>query len=380
MKRLTHKLPAPRVIAVAVGAVAIGATALTLLARQPEETKRLPNPSITVSVVTPEAAEFARAIASTGTVRARDELIVGSDAAGVRIVEVLADVGDTVKRGQLLVRADDSQLRAQLAQQDAMIRQAQVELMQANSNFERAERVRDSGVFSVEVQETRRTSALAAQAKLDLAIAQKRELEVRIAQTRVHAPADGVIAKKSATVGAVMQSGAELFRLIKDGELEWLGELPAHSLAKVRPGVGARVTLDDGSAIDAKVRQVAPTIDAATRNGLVHVSLPAATPFKAGSHAKGEILIGRAAALAVPEASVLTRDGYTFVYVVGGDGAAKLTRIQTGARSRGLVEVLSGITPEARVVRTGAGFVKDGDLVRVESETTQRVANAGGQS
>jgi RND family efflux transporter MFP subunit len=336
-------------------------------------------PSTTVSVVAPEQTSFERAIAATGTIAARDELIVGSDASGVRLTEVLVDVGSTVRRGQLLARADDAQLRAQLAQQEATIKSAQADLTQAQLNLDRAERLKDSGVYSVEAHQTRRTAVLAASARLDLAAAQKRELEVKIGYTRVLAPAAGVVSKKLATVGMVVQPGAELFRMIRDGELEWLAELPTHSIVQVQPGVNVSIALDDGRTMDGTVRLVAPTIDANTRNGLVHVSLPRNAGFKPGAHARGEIRIGTVQAFALPESSVLIRDGYPFVYVVDGEHIARLVKIETGARQRGFVEVSGGLKPGARVVATGAGFVKDGDLVRV-APGSSRVAQAGEQS
>jgi RND family efflux transporter MFP subunit len=218
---------------------------------------------------------------------------------------------------------------------------------------------------------------------------------VRIGHTRVYAPASGVISEKSAALGAVLQPGLEMFRLIRDGELEWLAELPSHSIANVHPGARARILLDDGTRVDpgvrarilledgtsveGRVRIFAPTMDTATRNGLVHVTLPKDARFKAGAHARGEILLANAKALALPESSVLSRDGFPFVYVVGADNVARLAKIETGARQRGLVEIVSGIGPEARIVSTGAGFVKDGDLVRIAPQSAP-LADAGPRS
>ena len=164
------------------------------------------------------------------------------------------------------------------------------------------------------------------------------------------------------------------------GELEWRAELPNHSLARIQEGAPARILLDDGHAIEATVRLVAPTIDAQTRNGQVHVALPRGAALKAGGHARGEILVASAQALAIPESSVLARDGYAFVYTLGPDKVARLTRIETGARQQGLVEVSAGLRPETRVIGTGAGFVKDGDLVRIAPMTAQRSVSKGNQS
>lgn len=337
----------------------------------------LPASALTVDVIAPRPVTMARTLAASGSVNARDELLIGSDASGVRLLEVAVDVGAAVKRGQLLARGDDMQLRAQIAQQDAQIRQARAELMQAEANLERAERIKDSGVYSVEAVQTRRTSAESAAAKLELALAAKRELEVQLAHTRVHAPADGVIARRSATVGAVMQPGMELFRLIRDDEIEWRAELPDHALEGVKPGATVRVRLDQTRTIEGRVRLVAPTVDARTRNGLVYVSLPRGTPLRAGGHAQGEIEIGSATLSTLPESVLFNRDGQAFVYVVGEHGVARLTRVETGVRQDGLVEV-RGLAAAAQVVATGAGFVKDGERVRVAAQA--RAAGTGARS
>jgi len=361
--------PQPSRLAVGLAALLLGGTALSLVGKEREAPKAAAAPAdtaaLTVELTTPRQQTLSRSIAASGTVAARDELLIGADASGVRLSQVLVEVGARVQRGQLLARGDDAQLQAQLAQQVALIKQAQAEREQADANLERAERIADSGIYSVEAVQTRRTAARAAAARLELAQAQRRELDVRIAHTQVLAPAAGVISARSASVGLVMNPGAELFRLIRDEQIEWRAELPEHALAQVQVGVAARIVLDDGRSIEGRVRLVAPTVDARSRNGLVYVALPADAPLKAGGHAKGEIVLAQAAMLTLPESVVFNRDGTAFVYVVGDDHKARLTRINTGARQRGLVEVSSGLQPGARVVATGAGFVKDGERVRV---------------
>lgn len=339
----------------------------------------LPATALTVDVVTPRQVTLTRTLVASGSLSARDELVIGSDASGVRLLDVKVDVGAAVQRGQLLARGDDTQLLAQIAQQDAQVRQARAERAQADANLERAERIQDSGVYSTEALQTRRTSAEAAAARLDLALAQHRELEVHLTHTRVHAPADGVIARLSATVGAVMQPGAELFRLIRDDEIEWRAELPDHALAGIQPGARVHVRLGDQRRLEGQVRLVAPTVDSRTRNGLVYVSLPRDTALKAGSLVQGEIEVGSAALWTVPEAVLVSRDGQAHVYVVAEHGVARLTRVQTGLRQRGLVEV-TGLAPGAQVVATGAGFVKDGERVRVAAQAQPQGQTQGARS
>jgi HlyD family secretion protein len=372
-----------RILIVSVAAIGLGAGIFFMKNQGANAAKPAAAPvaSMTVSVVSPSQADFARVIAATGTVSARDELLVGSDASGVRLLEVLTDVGSVVQKGQLLARGDDTQLQAQLAAQVATVKQMRAEAAQADANLERAEKLKDSGVYSFEALQTRRTAAATAAAKVELALAQQRELEVKIAHTRVVAPASGVISKRSATVGAVVSAGSELFRLIKDGELEWRAELPSHSLMRVTPGAIVRIDLGENKTLDARVRLVAPTIDAATRNGQVYVTLPKGVALKAGGHARGEILMSSAQALALPETAVMARDGYPFVYTVGDDRVARLTKIETGSRQGGMVEVSSGLGAESRVVATGAGFVKDGDLVRIAPQNKSvQVGASGGKS
>lgn len=324
----------------------------------------LPATALTVDVTRPQRRSMDRTLPAGGSIAAREELVIGSDAAGLRLLEVRVDVGSAVRRGDLLARGDDAQLLAQRRQLDAQIRQARVELAQAEANFERADRIRDSGVYSPEALQTRRTAAEAAAARLELALAQAAELDVRLAQARVHAPASGVIVRRNATVGSVMQPGLELFRLIRDDEIEWQAELPDHLLGQVKVGGTALVRIEGTRRVEGRVRRVAPTVDPRTRNGLVHVSLPRGTALKAGGHAQGELRIGSTEVLTLPESALLARDGQAFVYVIGAHGTARATRVQTGTRQDGWVEV-SGLPADATVVSTGAGFVKDGERVRV---------------
>lgn len=376
-----------RKVLIGLAAALVGGGALTLFGRDGEAAPPPPpaagaRAALTVELIAPSPQTLARTVAASGSVAARDELLIGADAAGVRLTQVLVEVGARVQAGQLLARGDDAPLQAQLAQLKAQVKQAEAERLQADANLERAERIADSGIYSVEAVQTRRTAALAAAARLELAQAQQQETELRIAMTRVRAPAAGVVSRRSASVGLVMNPGTELFRLMRDGQVEWLAELPEHALAQVQPGATARVTLADGRSVEGRVRLVEPTLDARSRNGLVHVVLPADAGVKAGGHAKGEIVVAEARVPTLPEAVVFQRDGSSFVVLVDGSGKARYARVATGVRRGGLVEV-SGLPADARVVATGAGFVKDGETVRVAPLPTVmslRASRAGASS
>ena len=179
------------------------------------------------------------------------------------------------------------------------------------------------------------------------------------------APDAGLISARSATVGAVVPAGMELFRLIRQGRLEWRAEVAAAELAQIRRGQAVSVTAAGGTAVSGKVRMVAPTVDAATRYGLVYVDLPQPGAAKAGMFARGEFETGSASAFMLPQSAVLLRDGFHYVFKLGADNKVAQTKLDVGRRVGERIEITGGLDAAARVVASGAGFLADGDTVRV---------------
>ncbi|HNA83131.1 MAG TPA: efflux transporter periplasmic adaptor subunit, partial [Thiobacillaceae bacterium] len=149
------------------------------------------------------------------------------------------------------------------------------------------------------------------------------------------------------------------------GRLEWRAEVAAADLSRLRPGMAARVTLADGAVVSGRLRMLAPTVDARTRNGIVFVDLPRPGPARAGMFARGDIEIGAARALTLPQGAVVLREGFSYVFRVGADSRVALTKVGVGRRWGDLVEITGGLDPAARVVAAGGAFLADGDLVRV---------------
>ena len=209
------------------------------------------------------------------------------------------------------------------------------------------------------------TAERTAQARLEAVKAVQQVQQLRLLHAEVLAPDNGVINARSATLGAVVPAGSELFRLIRQGRLEWRGEVAAAELAQIRRG--QKVKVDGGGApVTGAVRQVAPTVDAATRNALVYVDLPdTGGRLKAGMFARGEFATGSSTALTLPQSAVLLRDGFSYVFTVGADGRVAQGKVTTGRRSGDRIEILQGLDEKARVVASGGGFLADGDTVRV---------------
>ncbi len=211
--------------------------------------------------------------------------------------------------------------------------------------------------------EQRAATTAQAEARLASAVARREEAAARLAQTRIVAPADGVVSRRSALLGSVTSAGQEMLRLVRDGRLELDARVPELELASLRPGQSVRVVHGD-RVVMAELRAIAPTVSAETRLGIAHVALPHDAGLRPGMFARAEILPGDAPGLTVPQAAVLFREGRPAVFVLQGERVA-LRPVSTARRQDGVVEVTSGLAEGERVVVSGAGFLSDGDRVRV---------------
>jgi HlyD family secretion protein len=333
-------------------------------------------PALTVAVVTPQRGEWAQTVSANGSIAAWQEAVIGAEAAGLRLTEVAVQVGDRVRRGQLLARLQSATTEAEAATTRANIAEAEAALAEAQANAERARQLQASGAISAQQIQQYLTGEQTARARVAALKARADADRVRLAQTRIVAPDDGVISARSATVGAVVQPGQELFRLIRQQRLEWRAEVPASELARLAPGMPVQVTPAGGRTVTGRLRMVAPTVDATTRNGIVYVDLPEPGDAKAGMFARGEFETGRASGLTLPQTAVLLRDGHAYVFLVGADGRVAQTRVETGRRNGSRVEIARGLDASARVVAEGGGFLADGDTVKVVDAAAPALAAA----
>jgi len=266
------------------------------------------------------------------------------------------------------------------------VAEAEATLADAAANAQRARDLQASGALSAQQINQLLTAERTAQARLDALRAGSKLQQLRLQQTQVLAPDNGVISARGATVGAVVPAGQELFRLIRGSRLEWRAEVAASDLALLKPGQAVKVSAAGAPPVSGKVRMVAPTVDAATRNGIVYVDLPqpallkagmfARGEFETGMFARGEFETGQSSALTLPQTAVLLRDGFSYVFRVGADNRVTQTKVSVGRRSGDRIEVTSGLEPGARVVASGAGFLSDGDTVRVVDAAAKPASSA----
>jgi RND family efflux transporter MFP subunit len=326
-------------------------------------------PALTVTVTTPQSEEWPRTLAAAGNIAAWQEAVIGSELVGYRISEVRANVGDRVKKGQVLARIASETVDSELAESRAAVAEAEAVLAEAKANQERSRQLREKGFYSAQQNVQSQTAADTALARLNAAKARLRSAEVKRGHADVTAPDDGIVSARTATVGSLTQGGQELFRLIRGGRLEWRAEVTADELPRLKNGLKTTLTAGNGSTVAGTVRIVAPTVDAQTRNGLVYVDLPAdaANQLGAGMFVRGEFELERAPALTLPQSAVLLREGFAYVFRLEGDGETAhvaQTKITTGRRQGERIEII-GLPAEARVVAAGVGFLADGDSVRI---------------
>ncbi|MBC7802210.1 MAG: efflux RND transporter periplasmic adaptor subunit [Gemmatimonadaceae bacterium] len=346
-----------------------------------------------VTVLPAVRGSIAEVAVLTGTLVPREEVLVSPQIEGLALIEILAEEGDTVKAGQVLARlsrdvleATVAQNAAQIARADAAIAQSRSSIIEAQANRNQVDlalaRTRDllqTGNASREVFEQRQAASLMAGAKFDLsgnalraaeadralAEAQRRESLVRLARTELRAPVDGIISRRIARLGAVvMGAGDALFRIIERGAVELEADVPETSLAKLRPGQGARIDTASGPRTGL-VRLVSPEVSRTTRLGRVRVEVandPADGPLVIGSFARAGIEVARRDGVLVPLSAVLFQPDGAVVQVVR-DNVVETRRVQVGLRNGTQAEIMDGVADGEFVVSVSGTFIRGGDRV-----------------
>ena len=361
---------APRTLVIALGAAALCATVALATANRAtaKDEKAPPRPALSVTTARPATTSLPINLTANGSIAAWQEAVIGSESNGLRLAEVRVNVGDVVKKGQVLAVFADETVRAEIEGARAALLEAQANQKEAKANADRARALESSGALSAQQVTQYVTGEMTAAARVKSAQATLTQQQLRLKYTQVVAPDGGVISARSATVGAVVGVGTELFRMIRQGRLEWRAEVVAQDLGRIKPGARALVRAASGAEIAGKVRTVAPSVDPQTRIALVYVDLPPSLssdmPLKAGMFASGRFELGASNALTVPQQAVAVRDGFSYVFRLNADSRVSQVKVNLGRRLGERVEVVSGLTPDMAIVVQGAGFLNDGDLVR----------------
>lgn len=321
--------------------------------------------ALTVSLTAPAQRDWPETVPASGWLKPWQEAVIASETSGLRITDVLVDVGSVVTKGQTLVRLSQESVLADLRKQEAAVATAKASLSKAKANADRARQLQPSGALSDEkiveylADEQTATASLASEeAALD-------SEKIKLAQTTITAVDDGLITSRSADLGAVVSAGTELFRMVRQQRIEWQAEVSARYLPHISEGLIVQVNGPEGHAIEGKVRLVGPSVSTDTSRAIVYVTLPADTRPRTGLYVTGNIELQTSPALTVPETAIVFRDGISYVFTAGEDQRVQRIRVETGRRNNGEVEIVSGIDRTSKVVTSGGAFLSDNDLVKI---------------
>lgn len=367
------------------------------LSETAQATPSVPEPAqvrgIAISVVPAARREVAERLPVTGTLVAREEIMVGPEIDGFRIVDILVDEGDRVEKGQVLARlsrdmldtllaqnaANGAKAQAAIAQQKASLEQAVAQRIEAEAAVERARTLIKTGATSQEVLDQRERAVkvaaaqvtaaqemvTAAEAEADQIKAMRDELEVRLARTDIKAPEAGIVSARAARLGAiVLSANAEpLFRIVKDGAIDLDAEVPESMLPRIAAGMKVAVVPAGFDApVMAEIRLVGAKVDPATRLARVAVAMPADDRLRPGAYARGTIDVARREGVALPQSAVQFSPQGTFVLVVANERVEQRA-VKTGLKGEGYVEIVDGLKQGESVVARAGGFLRDGDRV-----------------
>lgn len=354
----------------------VGAAFAVVACSGGEEKAEAPKSRQTVTAATVTQTSLPRQVDASGSVSAWEEVPVGAEAGGLTATAVLVDEGSYVRQGQVLVQMNDDLLRAQVRQAQAQVQTAQANLARDDAALSRAQELKERGFLSQASLDTALANQRSSSANLAAAQAALSEIRTRLGQATVRAPVSGLIASRSVTRGQIIGAGTELFRIVRDGRLELDARVPEAELLLVRPGAPATIVGDQSGRTTGTVRIVTPEVDPQTRLGVARIALAPGGSLRPGMYARATIDVGVAPALSIPSAAIVYREGKPGTYVIGTNEAVRFVPIQTGARVGQAVEVTSGLQAGQRVVVDGAGFLGEGDLVRIAPPTAARPVQA----
>lgn len=298
----------PQIIKIALLVVLLGAGVVwktgAMKANAEPVQPAVSRPALTVRTTTLREEKWERSLTANGSILPWQEAIISAQMQGVRLAAVRVSIGDHVRQGDVLVTLD---------------------------NFARI------------------------------------DSDPAAAQGRIVAPYDGVISAASANEGSMSQPGVELFRLIRNGRLEWRAELTADELMLLRKGMTAEITVGEGRVLKGTVRAISPSVNQQTRYGYALVTLPDSTGIIAGVFARGifDISNGKRSLQSLPQTAVMQRGSLTYVLVVGQDNHVQERAVKTGQHMGDRIEIRQGLKANEAVVESGGPFLTQGDVVEL---------------
>ena len=313
----------------------------------------------------------------TGTIQPERRADVRAEVSAA-VLQVLKENGDAVKRGDLLVRLDDTSIRDALASAEATHRSAAQALEQASRQLERVKTLRASGMASAQALDDAEVRRNGAQSDLEAAKARAVLARQQLDRTAVRAPFDGVVSERKVSAGDTAAPGKELLKVIDPTSMRFEGLISADHIGAVMPGqpVTFRVNGYDNVDFKGKVRRLNPAANPTTRQVEVLVDFTGGEqPKLAGLYAEGRVETASAASLTVP-ATAVVRDGDTASAWRIQDNKVKKVVVALGDRDprTGDYVVKSGLAEGDKLIRYPSAMLKDGQAVQASKSPSTSMA------
>ena len=319
-----------------------------------------------VTVIIPGQSVVPRTISGTGSLAARVEMPVGVVGEGGEVRQVLVQPGTWVRSGQVLAVLERSVQTEQIRSLAAQVEVNRADAKLAQAQLDRARALVQRGFISQADIDQRTATRDAANARVNVAVAQLAEQRARTGRLDIRAPAAGLVLTRQVEPGQIVGSGSGvLFRMAKGGEMELLAQLSESDLATLRPGNSATVTpVGSQTQFSGRVWQVSPVIDPQTRQGVARIAIAYNPAIRPGGFASATIVSGTATAPMLPESAVQTDDKGHYVYIVNARDETERRNVQVGQVSDKGVAVTSGLNGNERVVASAGAFLRAGQKVR----------------
>ncbi len=319
--------------------------------------------ALPVEAVAARTGVVNRVISAVGSLRANESVVIRSEIAG-RIAAIHFSEGEAVKAGAELIRLDDSEQRAQLAESTAAAKLNEL-------NFARARDVFEKKLLSQQNYDEALEKLHESQARVTLD-------EARLAKTRLTAPFAGVLGLRQVSVGDYIKEGQNIVNLEDIQALKLDFRAPETYLASIKPEQQVTLQVDayPQRSFSGRLYAIDPRIDEQTRTVVLRARIPNPDMnLHPGMFARVSLVLeSRADAVLVPEQALLPVGDTQFVYRVV-DGKAVQTRVLTGQRSEGAVEIVQGLNAGDTVITAGQTKVHDGAPVHVITATTAAAAH-----
>jgi HlyD family secretion protein len=318
-----------------------------------EESQPSPNAAtaLSVTVAKPRQGSIAETISATGVTVPREEIQVMTELPGMRVRDVLADVGDSVKKGQKLAVLDGESLANQLLQ-------LRSDYERARDAFSRVDGIKDTGAVSKQLVMEKRTDMQVARAKLD-------DAELNLKRSTILAPEAGLIFERNAVIGGLVNSSEPLFRIARHHEIEMEAMAPESVLSALKIGQPVSVMLTgENTPTRGAIRLITPRVDNATRMAAIRIRLQSTNPLSVGLFATARIMQSEREGMLLPKTALQQDSTGDFVWVLSAENKGERLPIKVTLFGDEQVMV-DAIPPGARVVARAGAFIKEGDRVHV---------------